>query len=144
MRQAEVILMLAAAVAVSTSRDAVGADENIEGTWQVTGAEVKGKTYPAPKGSDDTWAFQKNKIVRKSKGKVELDGTFTLDTKQKPAHLDLMTKGDGKEMMVTKCVYQFTPDGLRVALPFDQARGERPTTFDSQKAVILILRRVKP
>jgi uncharacterized protein (TIGR03067 family) len=138
------VTVFAVGVFIAMSPVALAADEKIDGTWQVTSAEVKGKTYPAPKGSDDTWTFDQDKLVRKAKGKVEMEGTFKLDAKQTPAHLDLIAKSDGKEMMVTKCIYKFTTDGLQVAVPFDQANGERPTGFDSQKAIITNFKRVKP
>jgi uncharacterized protein (TIGR03067 family) len=68
-------------------------------------------------------------------------GTYTTDTDQKPAHLDLTQVSDKGEVLTRKCIYRIEGGTLRIAR--EQDGGPRPKSFEEKAAIIITWERVK-
>lgn len=70
-----------------------------------------------------------------------LDGTYKIDASKKPKQIDI-TIVENKKKKVVQTIYELDGDTLKIALPFDEVKG-RLTSFDSKKALILIMKHDK-
>jgi uncharacterized protein (TIGR03067 family) len=141
------LVLLTVALTAPTWADDKGSQgEKIYGTWIASAVESKGKTMPPPDGM----SVQFNKdgdlfwcLVKRTDAPDEI-GTFKENTTKRPKELDLIgPKLVGKER-VTKAIYQLDGDTLKIAIPGDRSKGDRPTSFDSEKAMIFIMKRQTP
>jgi uncharacterized protein (TIGR03067 family) len=116
--------------------------DQLIGVWQIVSGEIKGQVRPAPEGNDDTFTFTADGgMQRKAKERVAQAGEWAINEAPDPAEMDFITKENEKVVSVIKCIYRLTDDTLAIAFPYDQEKGERPTDFDSQKAMIMNLKR---
>jgi uncharacterized protein (TIGR03067 family) len=140
-----VLGLLAVAVlgGMAAAEEKADADlEKLQGAWVLTGLESDGKTIPAQEGAGTIIFGKDKKLVLKEKGKKDKDGTFKMDASKDPKELDLIGSTD-KENGVMQTIYQLDGDTLKLAYSAEGPKGKRPTSFDSKKAAIMILKRQK-
>jgi uncharacterized protein (TIGR03067 family) len=111
-----------------------------QGTWKVVKADFGGK---APFGSHQPelrLTFNSDKVtVKEGKQAVE-KGSFSLNAKKNPGHLDLVNSKGIK----IQGIYKFELDGtLNLCLVSD--KGARPKSFDTKntKAGMMVLEKMK-
>jgi uncharacterized protein (TIGR03067 family) len=119
--------------------------EKLLGAWDIVSTEIKGKTYPAPEISSGTIVFAKdNRLILKDKSQKDKKGTYQIDPSKDPKELDLTKFKEGsKEGNKMPTIYEIDGDKLRIAFPPEGDKGKRPTIFDSNKALIITLKRQK-
>jgi uncharacterized protein (TIGR03067 family) len=117
-------------------------DEKLVGTWAVTAIESKGKTEPPPEGMSATFSKDGKFRITRENARDEI-GTFKVDTKKTPKEIDLFGLEEDSE--VVKAVYQIDGETIKLAMqPPGTGKRDRPTSFDSEKAITFIMKRQKP
>lgn len=106
----------------------------LDGRWQMVKAEVMGKNL-IDEQLKKTLHFAKGKVTIPSENDKS-GGTYKLDAKQSPGHID-MTSDKGP---TTKGIYKVEKDRLVICMSL---KGERPTNFDAANAIVLTLEKVK-
>ncbi len=128
--------------------------EAIQGTWQITDFEFKGKGAEAPNEDQlktikaAKWVFTADKVVvRTPVGKESKDSpaSYKLDPSKTPKEIDV-TPLDGPSKGKTEGgIYSMDGDVLKLCMPGPEG-GPRPTEFaahEGAKTVLLTLKRVK-
>jgi len=118
--------------------------KKLEGTYDVIDVLHDGK--PEPKKDEiESFLIKGDEIIIKGKGgKDEGPVRFTLGPSKKPAHIDIVPKGDKpvRGIYLTK----ETDKGLELTIAFtDGPDGERPTDFkgEGKKEIVIKLLRKK-
>ncbi len=138
------LLAIVALVGAAAAEDKADADlTKIQGAWKLASLEIEGKTIPAPEGAGIFIFGKDKKLVMKEKAKADKEGTFTMDASKDPKELDLIG-GKDKEKEVMRTIYKLDGDTLKLAFSAEGPKGGRPSSFDSKKAAIMILKRQKP
>ncbi len=118
------------------------APAKLEGEWVVESFDAGPKDAPPPGSFRMTFADGKISITDTSgKGHAEEAG-YTVDTTQKPAHIDIKP-GNGPDKLV-QGIFEIKGDTMKIC--FGKGSGTRPTAFQSEpeKGIIVInLRRAK-
>ncbi len=125
-------VFLSVAIGAACSAALAAPDESIEGTWLVTSVELGGQAVPGLKGAKLTLANGQKSFELPS-GVVE-DGTYELDSRQSPAHMDATTDGKPGTQMG---IYQIEGDTLTLCL--SQGGQIRPHEFATANDADLIL-----
>ena len=110
----------------------------IEGTWTVTGLTFGEKKLPAeilekimPK-----FTFKEGKYTTSVMGKQDEAGSYKLNAKMKPAHIDLIIE-EGKDKGKTQLgLFAFDGDVLKLALA-KPGETDRPKNFEPGENVII-------
>jgi uncharacterized protein (TIGR03067 family) len=111
----------------------------LEGSWKVVEASVDGKAESKEKLSDMVFTFEGGKMTAGAAEGKPHAGTFTVDAKQEPAHLDMVNPQGEK----VAGIYKIDKDG-KLTIAFPKARDTtRPKSFDGKGAVVLVLEKVK-
>ena len=137
------ILGLALVVAAPAPKEAAKKDPPHVGDWTVESVIAGGQNLPAPPmmiirfGAD-------GKFERKGPdGQLVIGGTFTVDAKQSPAHLDVKHQEDQQAGPTSKAIFKIDGDTLTIC----SAQGDgRPTAFEStagSATVLMVLKRKK-
>jgi uncharacterized protein (TIGR03067 family) len=109
---------------------------SLQGTWRVIGAWVEGRPS-AINVKGRTWTFQDSTITTAADGKVDQEGTVSLDSTSSPARMDFFLKRDsGKVNVVRRQIYQLADDTLTVAYAFENSRESYPRSLDVTKGVV--------
>ncbi|HUT09094.1 MAG TPA: TIGR03067 domain-containing protein [Thermoguttaceae bacterium] len=140
-----VLLVLTATVLLAADKKDEKAEldkANLQGTWELIGAEMGGQKSEEPLGAKLT--FTGNKVIAKDKdGKVRQESTFKLDPTKNPKQMDvIVTRNEKTE--VQEAIYSLDGDTLKVCGA--EAGKPRPTKFktkESGDAMLLVLKRVK-
>lgn len=128
--------------------DAVKAEQKkLEGTWLLTGVEIKGTTTPAP---DDGTLFvfgADGSLVAKEKGRPDKKGTYRVDPAKTPREIDFVGAAEkGKEAgaKLMLAIYERDGNTLRLGVPVggDPAKT-RLGGFEAADACIWHLKRLK-
>jgi uncharacterized protein (TIGR03067 family) len=110
----------------------------LEGTWNVESHDIRG--LPASKeflGQESQWVFTLDGISIKDKDGIGAKGTFRLDPKKDPKHLDITLepglqpglKANVPVKEVLKCIYSLDGDTLKVCYGFSSVY---PSAFKSE------------
>jgi uncharacterized protein (TIGR03067 family) len=119
--------------------------DRIQGLWTVSAAEVDGLEV---KADSEAWkGFKDLKLTfkgdRVSNPLFKQEGLFALDSKATPHTLDLIVLKDGKSKVLA-LLYELNDDTLRLCLPIDPDKPDRPKEFTSKKGqIVLTLKRAK-
>jgi uncharacterized protein (TIGR03067 family) len=119
--------------------------ERIQGLWTVTAAEVDGQPIAA---ESEAWkGFKDLKLTfrgdRVSNPLIKQEGLFALDSKANPHTLDMIVLKEGKSKVLA-LLYELDGDTLRLCLPFDPDKPDRPKEFSSKGGqIVLTLKRGK-
>jgi RNA polymerase sigma factor (sigma-70 family) len=120
----------------------------IQGVWQVTDFEVKGK------GPDEgelkkikaaTWTFTADKVVVQTPGEKDSPASYSLDPSKKPKEIDFTSTDGPDKDKPHAAIYSLEGNVLKICAPGPEG-GPRPTEFAAKeggKSVVLTLKRVK-
>ncbi len=140
MRQALGLAMLTALAVPALADDKGTDDEKLVGTWEMVQVDEPLKKQTFERG-DLTMCFSKGgKLTTKRKGAPEEDSTFKVSSGKSPKELDWEIPGG----TTTKVLYRIDGDTLVMAVPRDGPRGDRPTGFTLDKAILVTYKRQKP
>jgi uncharacterized protein (TIGR03067 family) len=133
------VLVLAMS-AMGRGDDDKGDAKKIEGTWQLTSAELAGKPLPAD--------FVKSAKLKMSGGEYKLTsaeepdaGTYVLDLKAKPRAVDIKGVDGPNKGKTFLAIYELKGDEMIVC--YDLSGKSRPTEFKTKPATTLFLARYK-
>ena len=114
--------------------------EPFQGAWQVSKAELNGKTVEGPKLR---FTFTAAKVEYLSGEQDTGTGwVVVVDAKKDPAEIDLFTDGGKK----SQGIYKFEGDGAKLLVCFVRGDEKRPRKFDSTDlpdSVLLTLEKAK-
>lgn len=112
--------------------------EPFQGTWKVIDAARNGKTAPMYLQPDLTFIFDGEKVSVKE-GKRDPDlATFSIDAKQDPRTIELVT-AKGKKVLG---IYKFDKDG-KLTIAFNRSEMPmHPKTFDEKETDTLVMEKV--
>jgi uncharacterized protein (TIGR03067 family) len=118
--------------------DPKDAAKKLEGTYEVLDVIIDGK--PSPK-KDEVKSFEikDGEIIIKAEREEKVK--FTLDPSKKPAHIDIMAKGDRKVLGIYEV--KETDKGTELTIAFAE-QGDRPKDFKGegkQEAVLKLFRK---
>jgi uncharacterized protein (TIGR03067 family) len=119
--------------------------DRIQGPWAVTAAEVDGQAVTPDSAA---WkGFKDLKLTfrgdRVSNPLIKQEGLFALDSRVTPHTLDMIVLKDGKSKVLA-LLYELDGDTLRLCLPIDPDKQDRPKEFTSKMGqIILTLKRGK-
>lgn len=118
----------------------------LEGSWKVVEASVDGKPEAKEKLPNMVFTFEGGKLTIAEGDRKPTAGSFTVDPKQDPAHLNMIPpkddKGPSKGDKVAG-IYRLDKDG-KLTLAFSKGKdATRPKSFDGKDAVLLVLEKVK-
>ena len=113
----------------------------LAGTYKLTGGKLAGKKLDEA-ALHDVYTFTPDTITIRSGDKVQFEIKYTLDAKSTPTHIDMTTvKAPYPNAEGTKALGIIALDGDNLKLAYDPKGGDRPTSFDSNKAFSYELRR---
>lgn len=140
----------------------------IQGTWNLVSTSVDGKKAPGDKISGTQVVITESTFtVRSAKGKKDQEHSIKLDPSKMPKHIDMTDKrtssrkdAKGEESKVEKSttvlgIYEVTEDELKICFgapilrknpegKFEEAPGERPTSYEEKEGrICMVLRRAK-
>jgi uncharacterized protein (TIGR03067 family) len=111
------------------------------GTYKLVGGKLAGKDLDEA-ARQDVYTFTPDTITIRHGDKVLFEIKYTLDTKSTPAHIDMTTiKAPYPNAEGTKAHGIISLDGDNLKLAYDPKGGDRPTSFDSDKAFSYQMRR---
>ena len=136
-----------AVLADEPKADAVKAEQKkLEGTWVLTGVEIKGTTTAAPDVGTGFVFGADGSLVAKEKGRPDKKGTFRVDPGKKPREIDFVEAEKGKEAdaKLMMAIYELDGNALRLGVPVggDPAKI-RLGGFDAADACIWHLKKLK-
>ena len=140
------MILLTLLLVVSVSDDKPQDDrDRIQGLWTVAAAEVDGQ--PVTPDSAAWKGFKDLKLTfrgdRVSNPLVKQEGLFALDSRATPHTLDMIVLKDGKSKVLA-LLYELDGDTLRLCLPLDPDKQDRPKEFTSKSGqIVLTLKRGK-
>jgi uncharacterized protein (TIGR03067 family) len=113
----------------ATGPSAEDESAKLQGTWKVVSITAGGNKVADDKvkGLNLTYVFEGNKVTVKRPDRADNPGTFMLDPKKTPPHLDLFLPGNGRQ----KCIYEMTGTTLRLCVDLDRS-PDYPTVFESK------------
>jgi uncharacterized protein (TIGR03067 family) len=128
---ASLTLSLAFAIAAPAPKDSKFDPAQIVGVWMVQKVDSDAKDIP-PEGV--IFRIEKDKIfVKEGKREREEEANYTLDTTQKPIHIDISPappKGANiKELPLIKGIIEIEKDTIKLC--FAKDAKDRPTEFKS-------------
>jgi uncharacterized protein (TIGR03067 family) len=136
------LIGVALVAAAPAPKEAPKADPTHVGDWVIESIAIAGQSGPVPPmtirfGAD-------GKFERKGPdGQVVIGGTFTVDTKQTPAHIDITTQENQKPGPTAKAIFKIEGDTLTIC---SDNGGNRPKTFESpagSTTILMVLKRKK-
>ncbi len=129
------LLMLIGTTTIAA--DPPRARKGIEGTWQGVSSEINGKPMPPISVQKMRFVFDNGKYTYLYNGKIEEEGTYTIDPDKKPATIDWDLKG-GKKL---HGYYEVTGNSLKFC--FADVGQPRPKGFVYEKGKSFHLFRVR-
>ena len=111
----------------------------VEGSWATTGLMFEGKKLPADvlEKLMPVFTFKDGKYTSLVMGKQDEAGSYKIDAKMKPAHIDLMIE-DGKDKGKTQVgLIAVDGDTLKMALA-RPGEKDRPKDFEGGSGVIVV------
>jgi uncharacterized protein (TIGR03067 family) len=140
------LLTLAAFAAADDKKDEKKAAATpLEGSWKVVEASVDGKAEPKEKLPNMVFTFEGSKLTIAEGNRKPDAGSFTVDLKKEPAHIDMHPPKDekGAPKGTVAGIYKLDKDG-KLTLAFSRGKdAARPKSFDGKDAVVLVLEKVK-
>jgi uncharacterized protein (TIGR03067 family) len=143
-------------VLVTFQREAAGKDKPadkptgdqdlIQGVWQITDFEVKGK------GPDEAelkkikaaeWVFKADRVVVRTPGENDSTASCKLDPSKKPKEIDFIPLDGPSKDTPQPAIYSLEGDVLKICAPGPEG-GPRPKDFAAQeggKTVLFTLKR---
>ncbi|HEV3146038.1 MAG TPA: sigma-70 family RNA polymerase sigma factor [Gemmataceae bacterium] len=110
--------------------------EKLQGTWTATSLEIDGKDYSNKLSKGWNLVFEGDNV--KGVGKGGAGVTFKLDSERKPKGIDFDVEAGSD--LTRKAIYELDRNTLKLCW----SRGsERPTEFDSTKAILAVFERKK-
>jgi uncharacterized protein (TIGR03067 family) len=108
----------------------------LQGTWRVAGAWVDGRPS-AINVKGRTWTFQDSTLATAADGKVDQQGTVSIDSTTSPARLDFhLRRGAGTGTLVRRQIYRLADDTLTVAWALENSRQAYPRSLDVTNGVV--------
>jgi len=110
---------------------------NLQGTWRVVGAWVRGKPS-AINVKGRSWTFQDSTIATAADGKIDQRGTVRIDTTSSPARMDFFLRRDPTSTgtLIRRQIYRLADDTLTVAYVVEHSRQAYPRSFDVTEGVV--------
>ena len=109
-----------------------------QGTWKVVAATAGGEAAPKEAIEKLQLTFEGEKLTIKDGDKVEV-GSFAVDAKKEPMHIDIVNPKGDKAPGVCK----FDKDG-KLTISFNKGKDvPRPKGFDDKEGAVLVLEKVK-
>jgi uncharacterized protein (TIGR03067 family) len=140
------LLGLAVTVGAPAVKDPPKKDPSIVGTWAGEKAVSGGQEKPVPKGgiefifgADGTFTVREG--TRGPKG----GATYKIDTKKKPAEIDIIPP-TGKDEPTVPGIFKIEGDTLTMCIARDGKDSQRPKAFESPEGaqtMLMIFKRVK-
>jgi uncharacterized protein (TIGR03067 family) len=116
-------------------------EKALQGTWEITDAELAGKKLP--KGKPITLTMEDGKYLVKAESDDK--GTYTLDATKKPKEIDIKGTDGPNKGKTFLAIYELDGDSLKVC--YDLAGKERPKEFKTTPGTFQFLatyKRKKP
>ena len=132
------VLALGGAAPAEDKKDVPKELAPFQGTWKVVSATAGGA--PAPKEAIEklSFTFDGEKLNVKDGSKDET-GSFAVDAKKDPTHIDLVNPKGDKAPGICK----FDKDGKLTICFIKGKDAVRPKGFDDKEAAVLVLEKVK-
>jgi len=103
--------------------------ENCQGTWLIVAIQRGGRSLPLD-GIKMTVTFKDDKLTQMVNGRAALQGSFILDAKNTPKHLDLYESAGPDKSRPTMMIYALDGDSLKIAsYRGEQILTKRPAGF---------------
>lgn len=140
------VAFLALAVPVARADEKDDAAKKLEGPYEVVAVLVGGKADDGKKDEVTSFEIKDKTLVIKVKKDRDESAKFTLDPSKKPAHIDIIPKEGGDEVVKGIYMTKDTDKGLELTLAFSREgpNAERPKDFDGKgerDVVIKLLRK---
>jgi len=136
------LLLLIVSTAIGGPQDAAPKTTELEGAWEAEMMENDGQVNLPPSGTMRLTFRGSTVTLRGFLGRQDVDGTFTLDTAQKPKRLDITVPGKSGTTNIA-AIYSIEASKLLFAFPRPKAQGppsfERPVNADT---VLITLRKL--
>jgi uncharacterized protein (TIGR03067 family) len=140
-----VIVCFSLCAVMATAQDGKDKEIKIDGSWTATGGNFNGKKIP-----DDvfpkimaTISFKDGKYSSTVMGKEEESGSYTVDAKKKPAHVDL-TITAGKDKGKTQVGLVKIDGDVMTFANAKPGSKDRPKDFEGGDGIsVIILKRNK-
>lgn len=112
----------------------------LQGTWKLSSIRAPGLAgIPQLDKVALSLTFAKNKLTVKQDQNAK-EGTFKLDPKKKPMHIDLSQKGE----KTAPGIYKIEKGQLHLAFRVNPDGKERPKSFDDKEVIVMIFAKQKP
>jgi uncharacterized protein (TIGR03067 family) len=118
------------AASTSPSTEAKAGDE-LQGTWEAVSAARNGGAAEDLKGHRLTFSGERFTIT--SKGKMIYQGTYTIDSSQKPATIDFKNTAGQMKGRTWLGIYQLAGERLKICDNADDVSRARPTAFVTER-----------
>jgi uncharacterized protein (TIGR03067 family) len=140
MRRVLGVLTMLALVAVAAGQDPEPPDpdsdvKKLEGKWEIVKLTSGRGTDAAVAGKGYSMTFAKGKVTVKTNAPMEMVGTFKLDPKKKPPHIDVTYEKDKRTL---EGIYELKGEELRITFG---PKGSRPKDFASATTGVRTLKR---
>jgi len=109
---------------------------SLQGTWRVVGLWVEGRPS-AIDATGRTWTFQDSTLATAADGKVDQQGSVSIDSTSSPARLDF-TLRRGSATILRRQIYRLADDTLTVAYAVKNSREAFPRSLDVTDGVVKI------
>jgi uncharacterized protein (TIGR03067 family) len=109
---------------------------SLQGTWRVVGVWVNGRPS-AIDARGRTWTFHDSTLATAADGKVDQQGTVSIDSTSSPARLDFhLRRGAGAGTLLRRQIYRLADDTLTVAWGLKNSRQSYPRSLDVTDGVV--------
>lgn len=136
------LLLLIVSTAIGGRQDAASKATELEGAWEAEMMENAGQVNLPPSGTMRLTFRGSTVTLRGFLGRQDVDGTFKVDSAQKPKRLDITVPGKTGTTNIA-AIYTIEDGKLLFAFPRPKAQGppsfERPVNADT---VLVTLRRL--
>ncbi len=138
------VVSVCLASGASIGRAADADNDELQGVWVATSMEINGEPAQAEEVERTRFTFKGQKLLlrhSKDEGKEE-EGTFKVDPKRAPKHLDITIKNK-----TLHGIYEVRGDELRVCYETGDKGENRPTKFATNKrdeSVLIVFKKHKP